>query len=182
MNDKLFIPQPVLDNWVESGKVVFNDSILTLTREQKAYTLTPAVRFLKLIDGEDKAVLLGRLRTLEKLAEIGAEHMSDSVILGDTAYEVQEGFIAVVLADENVASKNETQQAAQPPPPAPPVAAAPPPPAPVPEPAKATPPPALQAQPKPADAPPPVELTATPATEPTDADLLTKFLLNNLNF
>jgi hypothetical protein len=170
VNDKLFIPQSVLDNWVESGKVVFNDNVLTLTRENKAYTLTSAVRFLKLIDGDDKAKLLGRLRTIEKLTELGAEHMSDSVILGDTAYEVQEGFIAVVLADEQVASAAETALPAVVPPP--------------PEPAKVTPPAALTQAPMPPNSPPPVEMTATPGTEgsSTDADLLTKFLLNNLNF
>jgi len=157
VNDKLFIPQSVLDNWVESGKVVFNDNVLTLTRENKAYTLTSAVRFLKLIDGDDKAKLLGRLRTIEKLTELGAEHMSDSVILGDTAYEVQEGFIAVVLADEQVASAAETALPA------------------------VVPPPPAAAQEQPATAA--MQMTATPATEgEQDAELLTKFLLNNLNF
>jgi len=174
VNDKLFIPQSVLDNWVESGKVVFNDNILTLARENKAYTLTSAVRFLKLIDGDDKANLLGRLRTIEKLYELGAEHMSDSVILGDTAYEVQEGFIAVVLADEQVASVHETALPAvvEPARTAPAVVETP----------KITPPAALTQAPPPPDTPTPVELTATPTTETTDADLLTKFLLNNLNF
>src|SRR5688572_16454501 len=150
VNDKLFIPQTVLDKWVENGKVEFNDGKLTLLRERKTYTLTPAVRFMKLIDGQDTHGLLGRLRSAEKLAEIGAEHMSDSVILGDTAYEVQEGFIAIVLAEDEVTA-HEQAIVAQP--------ATPP--APVPQPEA------------------PVQMTATPATEGNDAELLTKFLLNN---
>ncbi len=187
VNDKLFIPQAVLDKWVESGKVVFNDNHLTLPSEKKTYTLTSAVRFMSLLDGEDKAKLLGRLRTIEKLNEIGAEHMSDSVILGDTAYQVQEGFIAIVLVDEEVAVAAEANPIAPPVMPAAveavvaPVAA-------VPMVAKGaesvvtaseaaaastkTPPPVEK----------PVEITATPATESADAELLTKFLLNNLNF
>lgn len=160
MNDKLFIPQSVLDKWVETGKVVFNDNHLTLVNEKKTYTLTSAVRFMSLLDGDDKHKLLGRLRTLEKLAEIGAEHMSDSVILGDTAYQVQEGFIAVVLA-----SQIETQ----------PLAVQKPPTVPAAESAAAS-----TKVPQPAEKP--VEITATPATESADAELLTKFLLNNLNF
>lgn len=173
VNDKLFIPQSVLDNWIESGKVVFNDNRLTLTREKKTYTLTSAVRFLSLLDGEDKAKLLGRLRTLDKLTEMGAEHMSDSVLLGDTAYQVQEGFIAVVLADDAEVTTQPApaaQAAPATPPAAAPVAAATPQPAPV------------QAAGTPA--PEPVQISATPATESQDADaeLLTKFLLNNLNF
>jgi hypothetical protein len=164
VNDKLFIPQSVLDKWVETGKVVFNDSVLTLLKEKKSYTLTPAVRFMKLVAGEDTHSLMGRLRTTEKLAEIKAEHMMDSVIVGDTAYEVQEGFIAIVLADSEVST--EAEQEAPPAPPAPVVA----PPPPAPKAAAAPPAPALQ-------------MTATPATEgDQDAELLTKFLLNNLNF
>jgi hypothetical protein len=159
VNDKLFIPQDVLDKWVESGKVVFKDDLLTLVNEKKTYTLTSAVRFMSLLDGQDAHNLLGRLRTQEKLAEIGAEHMSDSVILGDTAYQVQEGFIAVVLADQEVAATTEVTAPAKPA-------------APAPAPAHAAPP----------KQPDKVELTATPATESADAELLTKFLLNNLNF
>jgi hypothetical protein len=184
VNDKLFIPQAVLDKWVESGKVVFNDNHLTLPSEKKTYTLTSAVRFMSLLDGEDKAKLLGRLRTIEKLNEIGAEHMSDSVILGDTAYQVQEGFIAIVLVDEEVAVASETRPAA-----------------PAVQPAEAAPSPVVTTAPPKVDVPvvsaseaaaastktpppaeKPVEITATPATESADAELLTKFLLNNLNF
>lgn len=226
MNDKLFIPQSVLDKWVESGKVTFNDNILTLLKEQRSYTLTSAVRFMSMIDGVDTHQLIGKIRTLQKLEELGGEHMSDSVILGDTAYTVQEGFIGVVLADAEVASEAEAipqGMAAAPflaPAVAQPVAAAP-----VarsvtvPTPVAPTLPsasiePVTTAAPDLVEAPLPppvdihaVELTAVPlaAAAPapaaastaaslaqaagdqpkdtsSDADMLTKFLLNNLNF
>ena len=179
VNDKLFIPQDVLDKWVESGKVVFNDNHLTLVSEKKTYTLTSAVRFMSLLDGQDTQKLLGRLRTLEKLTELGAEHMSDSVILGETAYQVQEGFIAVVLADTEVATAAVVAPVVAP---APVAASA------APVAARAATPPVTASQAAAAStkqAPPaekPVEMTATPATESADAELLTQFLLNNLNF
>ena len=182
MNDKLFIPQAVLDKWIESGKVDFNDNHLTLLTEKKTYTLTSAVRFMSLLDGEDKAKLLGRLRTIEKLNEIGGEHMGDSVILGDTAYQVQEGFIAIVLVDEEVAVKAETHPVEPPVQSAPEAVVAPAIAAKVAEPSVTASEAAAASTKQPPPAEKPVEITATPATESADAELLTKFLLNNLNF
>lgn len=174
MNDKLFIPQTVLYRWVDTGKVTFDNSILTLLAEKKAYSVTPAVRIMKLVAGDDTAALLGKVRTLSKLQELGAEHMSDSVILGDTAYEVQEGFIGVVLADTEVASHEETLKPAVVPVPAAvaaPVIAAP-----------AVVAPIVVAPPAAAPVAASLAAAATGKAETTDADLLTKFLLNNLNF
>ena len=184
MNDKLFIPQSVLDKWVDSGKVTFNDNILTLLKEQKAYTLTSAVRFTALVAGDDTHQLIGKIRTLQKLAEMNGEHMSDSVILGDTAYTVQEGFVGVVLADTEVATAAE---AVEPPPPAP----LPPPvdihdmpmmpvTAPV-TPAAAAPIPA-PLPPAPAPAASIAQAAGDNKDGAQDAEMLTKFLLNNLNF
>ena len=173
MNDKLFIPQTVLYRWVDTGKVTFDNEILTLLAEKKAYSVTPAVRFMKLVAGDDTSGLLAKVRTLSKLQELGAEHMSDSVILGDTAYEVQEGFIGVVLADTEVASREETLKPAVVPVPAaitaePTVA----PMAPV----------AVQMAPVAAPVATSLAAAASGKSESSDADMLTKFLLNNLNF
>ncbi len=166
MNDKLFISQAILDRWIDAGKVVFEAQILTLIEEKKAYTLTPAVRFMSVVAGEDVVKLLGKVRPIEKLKELGAEHMQDSVIIGDNAYEVQEGFVAIVLAAEPSAAEPEAPAKKSASAPAP-VAAAP-----------------VQTAPAPAL---PAESMAEAATrkgdeQANDADLLTKFLLNNLNF
>lgn len=189
MNDKLFIPHTVLYRWVDTGKVTFDNEILNLLQEKKAYTVTPAVRFMKLVAGDDVKGLLTKVRTLSKLAELGAEHMSDSVILGDTAYEVQEGFIGVVLADTEVASTDETLKPA-----VVPLAAA-----------SAAAPAAVGHVPAvghlavahvavahvavaPAEVAEPAPVAGSLAaaasgkSESSDADMLTKFLLNNLNF
>ncbi len=212
MNDKLFIPQSVLDRWVDGGKVAFDSSVLTLLAEKKSYTLTPAVRFMKTVAGDDVAGLLGKVRTIPKIEELGAEHMSDSVILGDTAYEVQEGFIGVVLVDTEVATKQEAQAApalqaiaesvtqtvvaqavvAQPAVAAPIVAAPVAAPVPVPIAAPLPPTPAPEPVAPVAAAPPPspAAVAATAASiaaaagakSDSDAEMLTNFLLNNLNF
>lgn len=93
MSEPLFVSQPTLEAWVETGKVRFEDNLLTLLADQATYELVPAVRILGLLDGDDLAGLVGQLQTGEELAAIGAEQYRDSVILGDTAYQCEEGFV-----------------------------------------------------------------------------------------
>ena len=57
-----------------------------------------AVHFVKLVSGNDSGQLVGRVKTMSQLDALGAEHMMDSVILGETAYEVTPGYIAEVAA------------------------------------------------------------------------------------
>ena len=45
--------------------------------------------------GGDGEQLVGKVKALEVVAEIGGEHYADSVILDDNAYEVVEGFLGV---------------------------------------------------------------------------------------
>jgi len=152
MADYLFVPQTVLDKWSEQGKVAVEGHVLTLLAEGKSFQLTSAVRFLKMEAGDDIAKLLAKVKTTEALKGMGAEHYMDSVILGEVAYQVQQGFLADAHA-LRLAAAAAPQRAAVAPPPPPPDALAPPPP-PTAEPAK---------------------------TDPgTEQDLLAQFLLENL--
>ena len=57
--------------------------------------LESAVRFTaEVAEGGDAERLVGRVKTLTQVAELGGEHASASVVLGDNAYEVVEGFLA----------------------------------------------------------------------------------------
>jgi hypothetical protein len=94
MADYLFVPQNVLDKWAEKGRVELKGDVLTLVREKKSFKLTTAVRFLKLEAGEDTARLLNKVKTLDALKQMRAEQYLDSVLLGDSAYKVQQGFLA----------------------------------------------------------------------------------------
>src|SRR6267143_82358 len=94
MADYLFVPQSVLDQWSEKGRVELNGHVLTLLRENKSFRLTSAVRFVKMEAGEDLKGLLQKVKTLDALKQMGAEHYRESVILGDSAYQVQQGFLA----------------------------------------------------------------------------------------
>lgn len=101
MADYLFVPQSVLDKWSENGRVEVKGHVLILLRENKSFQLTSAVRFLKMEAGEDLKGLLQKVKTVGALKQMGAEHYRESVILGESAYQVQQGF----LADANALRK-----------------------------------------------------------------------------
>lgn len=89
----VFLSNEMLQQWSDQGKVKLDDTVLTLLGENRTVALTPAVRFTGLIDGDDVHKLLGKVKTTAHLIEIGAEHYMDSVIFGDIAYTVVEGFL-----------------------------------------------------------------------------------------
>src|SRR5712692_3211400 len=64
MADYLFVPQSVLDQWSEKGRVEVKGHVLILLREKKSFQLTSAVRFLKMEAGEDLKGLLHKVKTL----------------------------------------------------------------------------------------------------------------------
>jgi hypothetical protein len=109
MADYLFVPQSVLDRWSEQGRIQVDGNVLTILGERKSFTLSTAVRFLKMEAGDDHAGLLAKVKTTDALKQMGAEHYMDSVILGESAYQVQQGF----LADANALRRAAT--ASQPP-------------------------------------------------------------------
>jgi hypothetical protein len=119
MADHLFVPQSVLDRWSEQGRIQVDGNVLVILGEQKSFALTSAVRFIKMEAGDDRAGLLAKVKTTDALKQMGAEHYMESVILGESAYQVQQGF----LADANALRR--AAAASQPAPPKVPPAAAP---------------------------------------------------------
>lgn len=94
MADYLFVPQSVLGRWSDQGRVEVNGQVLTILSDGKSFTLTSAVRFIKMEAGDDVTGLLQKVKTTDALKQMGAEHYMESVILGDSAYQVQQGFLA----------------------------------------------------------------------------------------
>jgi len=69
-----------------------------LSEMNRSFTVKTAVRFLNVSGSDaDPHDLLGKVKDELELVEMGAEHYMTSVILGDTAYDVQVGFIGVPL-------------------------------------------------------------------------------------
>ena len=115
MADYLFVPQSVLDRWSEQGRIEVEGNVLTILGEHKSFALTPAVRFLKMEAGDDNAGLLAKVKTTDALKQMGAEHYMESVILGESAYQVQQGFLADANALRRAAAASQAQKTGSPP-------------------------------------------------------------------
>jgi hypothetical protein len=103
---RVFIPQEALEAWLSSGTVHMVGE--TLFIEGQPFALTGAVRFMtEVTGGEEAHRLLGRVKTTEQVAQLGGEHVSASVVLGDNAYEVIEGFLASAEPSEPARSHEQ---------------------------------------------------------------------------
>jgi hypothetical protein len=90
---RIFVPQEALESWVAEGRAQLLGETLLL--EGVGFSLTGAVHFVsEVAGGGDEPALVGKVKTLSQLAELGGEHCAASVVLGDNAYEVVEGFVA----------------------------------------------------------------------------------------
>lgn len=90
---RVFVPQEALEAWLSSGRVHMVGETLFL--DGQAFALESAVRFVsEVAGGGDEANLIGRVKTHVQVEALGGEHVSDSVVLGDNAYEVIDGFLA----------------------------------------------------------------------------------------
>ena len=98
MSGLLFVSQAMLETWAEQGKIEFAGNVMTLLAgdgKGRKYALDPAVRFLTVVGADrDPHGLVHKVKSVSQLKELGAEPVDDSCILGDTAYEVQPGFLA----------------------------------------------------------------------------------------
>lgn len=77
-------------------KADVRDGKLVVAGGQGSCPVASAVHFQKVVSGNDEKGLLHKVKTGEQLKALGAEHMADSVVLGETAYEVTEGYVAEV--------------------------------------------------------------------------------------
>ena len=95
---KLFISQDRLDAWTADNRVKLEGETLTLLEDGRSFTIRPAVHFIKVAGNDvDPNDLLGKVKDEQALAELGADLYMDSVIMGDTAYDVQPGFVGEPL-------------------------------------------------------------------------------------
>lgn len=107
--NRLFVPQVMLDTWLSEERIEIDGEVMTVKPEGQRFDLATAVLFREEVTGDpDSNDLLGKVKDLEQLAEIGAEHYADSVILGDNAYEVIEGFAGTPIQEAPAADAMAT--------------------------------------------------------------------------
>lgn len=93
---KLFLPLKTLEEWMSADKVDLSDGKVVVKETKSASASQGAVHFVKLVSGDDSASLIGKVKTEAQVQALGAEHMADSVILGEAAYEVATGYLVEV--------------------------------------------------------------------------------------
>lgn len=95
---RLFISVERLEEWAAEGRASLEGDRMTLTELGQVFAMKPAVCFTAVIGAEeDPGKLVGLVRSEEELQAMGADHMATSVICGDTAYEVINGFLGEPL-------------------------------------------------------------------------------------
>ncbi|MEM9193322.1 MAG: hypothetical protein AAGF12_29375 [Myxococcota bacterium] len=99
--NRVFLPQEALDTWLTEGRVDVEGETMTLKPEGQRFLLKSALHFVDEVGGgEDEAALIGRVKDLNQVTELGGEHYADSVLLGECAYQVIEGFVGEPIVEE----------------------------------------------------------------------------------
>lgn len=92
--NRVFFPQEALDQWLSDDRVELLDNHLVIKAEGRKYRIVEALRVLGEVTGaEDANELSGKVKTLNFLAELGAEVLGGSMIIGDNAYDVVPGWL-----------------------------------------------------------------------------------------
>jgi hypothetical protein len=95
VQNRVFFPQEALDQLVHDDRVDLVGNQLVIRSEQR---VVEAVRILKEVTGGlDTYELVGKVKTVSFVTELGAEVLDTSMVLGDLAYEVIPGFMGAPI-------------------------------------------------------------------------------------
>ena len=98
MKNRVFFPQAALDQWIVDGTVELQEGELSITSEGKRYRLAEAVRVLGEVSGAgDGHDLVGRVKARLYLEQLGAEIIQGSMLLGESAYDVEPGWLGIPM-------------------------------------------------------------------------------------
>lgn len=93
MKNRVFFPQRALDSWIGADRVDLVAGELVIKGEGRKYRVVEAVRVLaEVTGGGDVHELVGKVKSVSYLAELGAEILDTSMVLGELAYDVVPGF------------------------------------------------------------------------------------------
>jgi hypothetical protein len=95
--NRMFFSQEAVDRWLEAGQVSLDGDVLAL-RSGPRFHLTSGVVFRAEVgSGDDALQLCGKAKSVEEVAALNGELVTGSVLIGDHAYEVTDGFLAELL-------------------------------------------------------------------------------------
>lgn len=100
---RIFIAQSLVDGWLSEGWVQLDGELMKLSAQGVPASLfiSPAV-FFERVDGGggDPYQVVGCVKSSQELAQMGAEHFDRDVVLGEQAYTVEPGFVAVPVGPD----------------------------------------------------------------------------------
>jgi hypothetical protein len=117
--NRVFFPQETLDRWLIESIVEISGSELTIPNERRRYRLVEAVRIVsEEASHSDPDELVGRVKTMSYLSELGAELLGDSMVLGENAYRVIAGWLGTPVGtlEQHRAERQELRVSRVPPP------------------------------------------------------------------
>ncbi len=98
MRNRVFFPQAALDQWLGEGRIDLKNDELLIKNEGRRYRIIEATRILREVTGsDDPNELLGKVKSRAFLAELGAEILETSMIIGDNAYDIVPGFVGAPI-------------------------------------------------------------------------------------
>lgn len=96
--NRVFFAQRALDEWLDQGRITLSGDELSISGTGEQFRLEGALHFVAdVADTGDPHGLTGKVKTLRDVQVMQGEHCADSVVLGDSAYEVVEGFLGEAL-------------------------------------------------------------------------------------
>src|SRR4051812_24719008 len=91
---KVFISQAAIDSWISSDQVEVSGSLLSFRSRAGALTLIPAAHFRSVAGGKDDPHgLVGKVKDEESVLVLGGETYMSSVLIGETAYDIEPGYL-----------------------------------------------------------------------------------------
>ncbi len=99
---RIFVSQNAVDRWMSVGGVAIEGDMLRIPAAASVpLFVNPAVYFERIDGGESDAYdIIGAVKTSQELAQMGAEHYETSVVIGEFAYTVKPGFVAVTVGPD----------------------------------------------------------------------------------
>ena len=89
---RVFVPLQQLEDWLAAGSAELSGDVFVMGGQ--SFSIAGAVHFVaEVAGGADELSLVGRVKSADQLISMEAEHAGDSVVLGDNAYQVVEGYV-----------------------------------------------------------------------------------------
>lgn len=109
---RIFVSQRRVQQWTEEGRVTIDGNQMNLPELGRTFKLTEAFYVQRAVSEDgDQFKLAGRVKSRTQIATLGGEVFLNSLIIGDTAYEGDPGFIGEPVSasrsGRNSASRSE---------------------------------------------------------------------------